>query len=419
MKPKDLKAAFAWEDRRPLIEDRIFHVPAHYEKHHEFDFPGWSALFGNDNPVCIEYCTGNGAWIEQRALQYPDKNWVAVEMRYDRVRKIWSKIKNGELPNLIVVCGEAWTFTHHYVPTASVEEVYINFPDPWPKEKHEKHRLMKPRFLDELARALKPGKTVTFVSDDPDYVTNTREVFQEHPRFTTLSVRNDDPTYGTSWFETLWRRKGKDITYLNFMAATPLDASETSSLKWDADGELFALELGLTDELIADEARLMALELALQEFSKQFEQAPAILGTYREEWLETLIHLASHIQGTPYVCVDTNAIPDAQSYLRLLGTLRCTSLVPLPHGKWAQTFPDALSHKPTLGVLLPEEGNFPIPDAPFRLIPEQLLTHLWDGLDTLLIDPESITPLCARKLRGFEAAGGEVKKNIPSPALRQ
>jgi tRNA (guanine-N7-)-methyltransferase len=219
MKPKDLKAAFTWEERRPMIVDRIFHVPNHYDRHDEFYFPGWDdhSLFGNRNPVCIEYCAGNGAWIVDRAKRFPELNWAAVEMRYDRVRKIWSKIKNEKLSNLIVVCGEAWTFTRHYVEDRSIEEAYINFPDPWPKEKHEKHRLMKPRFLDELARVLKLGKKVTFVSDDPEYVGQTLNVFNAHPSFNSYALLTDFPEYGASWFENLWRGKGKKIQYAQFL----------------------------------------------------------------------------------------------------------------------------------------------------------------------------------------------------------
>ncbi len=220
MKPKDLKAAFSWEERKPLIDDRVFHVPNYYMHHDSFSFPGWedSSLFGNANPLCVEYCSGNGDWIVERAKQNPHCNWIAVEIRYDRVRKIWSKIKNESLSNLIVVCGEAWTFTHHYVAEDSIEEAYIHFPDPWPKEKHDKHRLMKPRFLDALARILKPGKQVTFVSDDTDYIQRTDALFSVHSQFSVSKRLDDLPAYGNSWFENLWREKGRKIHYLQYVS---------------------------------------------------------------------------------------------------------------------------------------------------------------------------------------------------------
>lgn len=219
MKPKDLKFAFKWESRRPFLIDRVFYVPQYYFSHHEFSFPNWedSLIFGNQNPVCIEFCAGNGAWIVQQAKKMTHLNWVAVEKRFDRVRQIWSKIKNEKLTNVFIIHSEAIAFTHNYLPDVSTEEIFINFPDPWPKLRHAKHRLMTPLFFDELARILKRGRKVTFVSDDFNYLTETINFFKKHPSF---EARFMDPyfitkwdNYGNSWFSDLWRKKGKTIRY--------------------------------------------------------------------------------------------------------------------------------------------------------------------------------------------------------------
>ncbi|MFZ0564779.1 MAG: tRNA (guanine(46)-N(7))-methyltransferase TrmB [Chlamydiales bacterium] len=217
MKPKDLKPAFNWEDRRPLLIDRVFHVPQYYFLHHEFSFPKWedSLVFGNQNPVCIEYCAGNGAWIVQQAKKFPYFNWIAVEKRFDRVRQIWSKTKNENLSNVFIVHSEALVFTRHHLPDDSSEEIFINFPDPWPKSKHAKNRLMTPLFLDELARILKEGRKVTFVSDDFNYLTETINLFKTHPSFKAAypspHFTTQEENYGNSWFEELWRKKGRTI----------------------------------------------------------------------------------------------------------------------------------------------------------------------------------------------------------------
>jgi tRNA (guanine-N7-)-methyltransferase len=83
MKPEDLKAPFTWNARKVMIEDRILYIPTRCETYDDFSFPGWSApdLFGNDNPVHIEYCSGNGAWIAEKAVGNPNINWVAVEKK--------------------------------------------------------------------------------------------------------------------------------------------------------------------------------------------------------------------------------------------------------------------------------------------------------------------------------------------------
>lgn len=222
MKPKNLKIPFTWEQRKPLLEDRVLYVPIYYANHDEWDVKEWSdeQLFGNTNELCVEFCSGNGSWILEKALAYPNKNWVAVEKRFDRSRKIWSKIKNFSLKNLIVVCGEAEAFSKHYVKDNTFSEVYINFPDPWPKERHAKNRIFRQPFIQRVSEISKSGASATFVTDDETYSLQMIEEMQknenwksflESPYFVT-----DWPEYGSSYFDDLWRSKGKTIRYMQF-----------------------------------------------------------------------------------------------------------------------------------------------------------------------------------------------------------
>lgn len=222
MKPTDLKPPTRWEGRHVVIADRVWYVPDYYAHYDKFTFPGWQsdALFGNDNPVVVEYCSGNGTWIAAKAQQQPHINFVAVEKRFERVRKIWSKIKNHNLLNLIVVCGEACTTTTHYFPTQSIQEAYINFPDPWPKNRHAKHRLVHPAFLDQVQRVLKPEGAIHLATDDIVYSDSAIEQFDQHPGFTfgypAPYYINDLPGFGGSFFEDLWRSQGREIRYHRF-----------------------------------------------------------------------------------------------------------------------------------------------------------------------------------------------------------
>lgn len=221
MKPNDLKPPFSFRNRRPCLQDSVFFVPIHYSDYSSFSFPGFSALFEKEAPLAIEYCSGNGDWIVERALNEPHRNWVAVELRFDRIRKIWSKMKNRALSNLFLVCGEAYTFTHHYLSSQCVDEIFINFPDPWPKHRHEKHRLIKPKFLSELSRVLKRGGNVNFVTDDPPYLGETLALFHNTNDFSSHFPAPYYVTelsgYGSSWFDALWRDKGKQIHYTQFV----------------------------------------------------------------------------------------------------------------------------------------------------------------------------------------------------------
>ncbi len=226
MKPKNLKSPRTWKDRCVLIEDRVWYIPKFYDAFAEFIFPGWDApeLFGNTNPVMIEYCSGNGAWIAAKAQAYPQFNWVAVEKKFERVKKIWSKLKNLELNNLIIISGEGLSTTSHYFPDKSVSEIFINFPDPWPKRCHAKHRIISPVFVEQMNRTLTDSGKATLVTDDEDYSTIMIHCMLDHPNFESIypepHFTNEHQSYGTSYFDQLWREMGKKIRYHQFKKKT-------------------------------------------------------------------------------------------------------------------------------------------------------------------------------------------------------
>lgn len=223
MRPANLQPPFRWDERQTIIHDRVWYVPAFAAAQNAFNFPGWEHdhLFGNTRPIYLEYCSGNGAWIAAKAAAFPNINWIAVERKFTRVRKIWSKIKNLNLNNLIVICGEGHNVTSQYFPSETICEIFINFPDPWPKNRHAKNRLIQPAFRHELHRILKAGGSMTFVTDDAPYsdwtiekmtIDGTFESIHPHPHYVHAQA-----DYGSSYFDSLWREKGKQIRYHQFV----------------------------------------------------------------------------------------------------------------------------------------------------------------------------------------------------------
>lgn len=227
MKPQNLKPPYPKiSERRVVVEDRVWYVPLVETNTNTFSFPGWDSetLFGNSNPVHVEYCSGNGDWIAGKAEQYPEINWLAVEMKFTRVQKIWSKLKNRHLNNLVVLCGEGLMATKEYFPGSSVSHVYVNFPDPWPKRRHAKNRIIQGHFIDEVDRILTADGEVTLVTDDPSYSVQMIDTmlssssFSSHypdPHYTT-----DIHNYGASYFENLWRNEGRYIRFHKFKKQT-------------------------------------------------------------------------------------------------------------------------------------------------------------------------------------------------------
>ncbi len=217
MKPKDLKSPFSWKERRVAIQDRVLFVPEYFSDYVSFSFPGFASpeVFGNNNPVRVEYCSGNGSWILDKAENERDSNFVAIEMKFERVRKIYAKMKNRGIQNLFIVCGEALLTTRNYFSKESVQEIFINFPDPWPKKRHAKHRLIRPEFIAEMHRILQKGGQTTVVTDDPVYSDEFIPYF--FPLFTPLYeepfYKVNVEEYGSSYFHELWVGKGKEIRY--------------------------------------------------------------------------------------------------------------------------------------------------------------------------------------------------------------
>lgn len=221
VKPKNLHLPFQWKERHVLIKNKVWFVPAR-PLDVPFIFPGWDSeeLFGSLNPIHIEYCSGNGDWIVERAKNSPDKNWLAVEKKLDRVKKIWSKATNNNLKNVVVVWAEAFAFTRQFLPPESIQEVFVNFPDPWPKRKHAKNRLIRPEFVLEIARIVKPEGLVTLVTDDEAYASSMLADVPSTGHFANMLpdpfFREAPTDYGFSFFDALFRGQDKPIKQFLF-----------------------------------------------------------------------------------------------------------------------------------------------------------------------------------------------------------
>jgi tRNA (guanine-N7-)-methyltransferase len=210
MKTKnDLHIPFTWEERRPVLLDRFFYVPRRLEPVEPMRLQ-WSELFGNDQPVHLEICCGNGQWIGEKATAHPELNWVGLDLDFERARKTWLRGHRDELPNLYTICSEASFFIRHFA--SPVHAAYINFPDPWPKRKHAKKRLVQAPFLQELQKIVRG--TLTLATDHEAY---HQQMIAECRKAGGLTrVPYDGMDYGESYFSKLWKGKGLNIHYLRY-----------------------------------------------------------------------------------------------------------------------------------------------------------------------------------------------------------
>jgi len=217
MKKSDLVIPFNFENRKPVIINSFFYVPEHFYSHDKFKC---EIAFENDNPINIEYCSGNGQWIIEKAKKNQDINFIAVEKKFLRARQIWLKMHKENLKNLFVVQSDAFVFTKNYLKNMSISDVYINFPDPWPKKKHAKNRFIKKEFLQDVSRVQKQGKTISVITDHEDYRDEIINEFLKIKEYKALLkepyfIQNSED-FGSSFFMELFRSKGKAINYIKF-----------------------------------------------------------------------------------------------------------------------------------------------------------------------------------------------------------
>lgn len=125
----------------------------------------WSELFGNDHPIHIEIGMGKGQFITGMAKAHPDINYIGVEMQVSVISLALDKLLEEPLPNLklLHVDGSALT---NYFADSEIDQIYLNFSDPWPKKRHEKRRLTFKSFLAVDEQILRPEGEIHFKTDN-------------------------------------------------------------------------------------------------------------------------------------------------------------------------------------------------------------------------------------------------------------
>jgi tRNA (guanine-N7-)-methyltransferase len=140
-------------------------------------------LFVSPQPLEVELGSGDGSFLAQWAARHPDRNFLGVERLVGRLRKLDRKGLRAGLANLRLLRIEASYCLTWLLPPASVQALHIYFPDPWPKRKHHKNRLINAAFTESAAVALAPAGTVYLRTDDADYFAQMTASFGGHSGF--------------------------------------------------------------------------------------------------------------------------------------------------------------------------------------------------------------------------------------------
>jgi len=137
-----------------------------------------ATFFANDHPIEVELGFGKGRFLLDAAQRRPAHNFIGVEVASKYLRLAHGRARRRELQNLRFIHGDAREFVEFFVPAESVHAVHVYFPDPWPKKKHHKRRLIDAGFLSEAWRILQPEGRLWIATDHDAYYEVILEAFE-------------------------------------------------------------------------------------------------------------------------------------------------------------------------------------------------------------------------------------------------
>jgi len=177
-----------------------------------------AAIFGNDHPVELELGIGKGRFLIQQAEAHADVNYVGVEWASRYYRLVAQRIARRGLSNARVLRDDAARVVRDTLPPASISALHVYFPDPWPKAKHNKRRLIQAPFARNCSVILKPGARVLLATDHADYAVQMEQVFRDDPDFEQVgrAIGDEAPEGITNW-EVRFRREGRTIHKFEFL----------------------------------------------------------------------------------------------------------------------------------------------------------------------------------------------------------
>ena len=140
-------------------------------------------VFGRQAPRFVEIGFGRGDALAEMAAAHPEHDYLGIEVHRPGVGHLLIRIEQDGLKNIRIVNHDAVQVLTHMLPPASLDGIYLFFPDPWHKKRHHKRRIVQPDFVEVLSRVLKPGGILHMATDWQDYAEHMRTVLATSPTF--------------------------------------------------------------------------------------------------------------------------------------------------------------------------------------------------------------------------------------------
>jgi tRNA (guanine-N7-)-methyltransferase len=138
-------------------------------------------VFGRTAPKVLEIGFGMGDTLAAMAATHPDTDYIGIEVHGPGVGSLLNRLQALELTNVRVIQHDAVEVLSHMIQPASLDGVHILFPDPWPKKRHHKRRLLQPAFVQLLVARMRPGASLDVATDCEDYALQIIDLLSQHP----------------------------------------------------------------------------------------------------------------------------------------------------------------------------------------------------------------------------------------------
>ena len=181
----------------------------------------WLGRFGSEAPLVVEIGFGRGEFLLDLSEREPAQPFLGIEYSRKRVLKLARKLARTESTNVRLVSEPAQEVVADTLLDASVACFWINFPDPWPKKRHWRRRLVQPEFVALLTRRLMPGGRIEIATDHEGYAEWIDEVLRDAPGLTNLHaprpwLGEPPPGRKATSYELEWRALGRSFHFFTY-----------------------------------------------------------------------------------------------------------------------------------------------------------------------------------------------------------
>jgi len=174
----------------------------------------FAQLFGNTNPVILEIGSGKGRFLIATASERPGVNVIGIEKSLHYHRVIAERVNKRHLTNVRLINHDAFLVLQKMVPNASIAEVHVYFPDPWPRPKEQKRRIIRDEVLMEFRRVLVDGGSGIYVTDHQQYFEKAAPLIESAFRAERRVPGPEDPPRTN--YEAKYRAEGRAIYEVRF-----------------------------------------------------------------------------------------------------------------------------------------------------------------------------------------------------------